>query len=166
MQICSPGQLRIHWIRCSFVFWLHTMRAFCQQLTNRPIHPWFLEFALCMLCWLAPKRWKSRRCGAQGGSSTVWSPSTKRKIPPFWSLWRERLRHPCIQEHLRMHGFYHRQNIFKNLPSTYFMLCSLVFAMSTGIDAMVVTRPDIIEATKWQKIPSWKVWFRKRMMVR
>ena len=40
------------------------------------------------------------------------------------------------------------------LPSIYFMLCNLVLAISTGIDAIVVTRPDIIDATKWQKIPS------------
>ncbi len=39
-------------------------------------------------------------------------------------------------------------------PSTYFWLCSLVLAMSTGIEAMVVTRPEIIEARKWQNIPS------------
>ena len=42
------------------------------------------------------------------------------------------------------------------LPSTYFMLCSLVLAISTGMEAMVVTRPENIEAKKWQKIPSYK----------
>ena len=25
------------------------------------------------------------------------------------------------------------------------------------MEAMVVTNPEIIEATKWQKIPSWKL---------
>ena len=40
------------------------------------------------------------------------------------------------------------------LPSIYFMFCSLVLAMSTGIEAIVVTRPEIMEATKWQKMPS------------
>ena len=30
----------------------------------------------------------------------------------------------------------------------YFMFCSLVLAMSTGMEAMVVTSPEIIEATK------------------
>ena len=39
-------------------------------------------------------------------------------------------------------------------PSIYFMFCSLVLAMSTGIEAIVVTRPEIMEATKWQKMPS------------
>ena len=33
-------------------------------------------------------------------------------------------------------------------PSTYFMFCSLVLTMSTGIEAIVVTRPEIMEATK------------------
>ena len=42
-------------------------------------------------------------------------------------------------------------------PSIYFMFWSLVLAMSTGIEAIVVTSPEIMEATKWQKIPSWNI---------
>ena len=30
----------------------------------------------------------------------------------------------------------------------------MVIKMSTGMEAMVVTSPEIIDATKWQKIPS------------
>ena len=42
-------------------------------------------------------------------------------------------------------------------PSIYFMFWSLVLAMSTGIEAIVVTSPEIMEATKWQKIPSCNI---------
>lgn len=35
-------------------------------------------------------------------------------------------------------------------------LIYLVLAISTGMDAAVVTRPDIILLTKWQKMLSWK----------
>ena len=31
---------------------------------------------------------------------------------------------------------------------------TMVTKVSTGMEAMVVTSPEIIEATKWQKIPS------------
>ena len=31
---------------------------------------------------------------------------------------------------------------------------TMVAKVSTGMEAMVVTSPEIIEATKWQKIPS------------
>ena len=39
-----------------------------------------------------------------------------------------------------------KKNVDK--PSIYFMLCSLVLAMSTGIEAMVVTSPENMEARK------------------
>ena len=38
--------------------------------------------------------------------------------------------------------------LYSGFPSMYRMFCIRVFAMSTGIDAAVVTSPEIILATK------------------